>query len=42
MEHKSDFVCVKAVNDLGGVYIDWDVHPLRDIKSGRAASMAAR
>ncbi|KAL2135337.1 hypothetical protein VTI74DRAFT_8990 [Chaetomium olivicolor] len=32
MEHKSDFVRVKAVHDLGGVYIDWDVHALRDIR----------
>lgn len=31
MEHKSDFVRVKAVHELGGVYIDWDVHALRDI-----------
>ncbi|KAM0323851.1 hypothetical protein ACHAQA_008429 [Verticillium albo-atrum] len=31
MEHKSDFVRVKAVHELGGVYIDWDVHALRDL-----------
>ncbi|EEY23021.1 conserved hypothetical protein [Verticillium alfalfae VaMs.102] len=24
MEHKSDFVRVKAVHELGGVYVDWD------------------
>ncbi len=32
MEHRSDFVRVAAVRDLGGVYIDWDVHALRDIR----------
>ncbi|KAL2133648.1 hypothetical protein VTI74DRAFT_1963 [Chaetomium olivicolor] len=32
MEHRSDFVRVAAVHDLGGVYIDWDVYALRDIK----------
>ncbi|KAL2128224.1 hypothetical protein VTI74DRAFT_9480 [Chaetomium olivicolor] len=32
MEHRSDFVRVAAVHDLGGVYIDWDVHALRDIR----------
>ncbi|WYZ39866.1 hypothetical protein EsH8_IV_000207 [Colletotrichum jinshuiense] len=31
MEHKSDFMRVKAVHDFGGVYIDFDVQPLRDI-----------
>ncbi|KAL4889769.1 hypothetical protein BDV59DRAFT_195442 [Aspergillus ambiguus] len=32
MEHKSDFVRVSAVCDFGGIYIDWDAHPIRDIK----------
>ncbi|KAG2418496.1 hypothetical protein HFD88_001597 [Aspergillus terreus] len=32
MEHKSDFVRVSAVCDFGGVYIDFDAHPIRDIK----------
>jgi hypothetical protein len=32
MEHRSDFVRVAAVHELGGVYIDWDVHALRDIR----------
>ncbi|KAL2132042.1 hypothetical protein VTI74DRAFT_4271 [Chaetomium olivicolor] len=41
MEHKSDFVRVKAVCDLGGVYIDWDVHALRDIRPLREAGFGA-
>jgi len=41
MEHKSDFVRVKAVHDLGGIYIDWDVHPLRDIKPLRESGFKA-
>lgn len=41
MEHKSDFVRVKAVHDLGGVYIDWDVHALRDIAPLRNAGFRA-
>jgi hypothetical protein len=32
MEHKSDFVRVQAVHDFGGIYIDLDVHTLRDVK----------
>ena len=41
MEHKSDFVRVRAVHDFGGVYIDMDVHPLRDIKPLREAGFEA-
>lgn len=41
MEHKSDFVRVKAVRDFGGVYIDFDVHPLRDIKVLRQSGFNA-
>lgn len=41
MEHKSDFVRVKAVHDFGGVYIDMDVHPLRDIKPLRESGYGA-
>jgi hypothetical protein len=41
MEHKSDFVRVKAVHELGGVYVDWDVHALRDIRVLREAGFAA-
>ncbi|KAJ6785456.1 hypothetical protein PWT90_01166 [Aphanocladium album] len=37
MEHRSDFVRVKAVHDFGGVYIDMDVHALRDIEQLRKA-----
>jgi hypothetical protein len=32
MEHKSDFARVQAVHDFGGIYIDLDVHALRDLQ----------
>ncbi|KAK3901331.1 hypothetical protein C8A05DRAFT_45003 [Staphylotrichum tortipilum] len=32
LEHRSDFVRVAVVYELGGVYIDFDVHALRDIR----------
>ncbi|KAM0638296.1 hypothetical protein ACHAQF_007819 [Verticillium nonalfalfae] len=41
MEHKSDFVRVKAVHELGGVYVDWDVHALRDLAPLRGAGFRA-
>ncbi|KAM0268386.1 hypothetical protein ACHAQH_010005 [Verticillium albo-atrum] len=41
MEHKSDFVRVKAVHELGGVYIDWDVHALRNLAPLREAGFRA-
>ena len=41
MEHKSDFVRVKALHDFGGVCIDWGVHALRDIKPIRDAGFRA-
>ncbi|KAK3935073.1 hypothetical protein QBC46DRAFT_462284 [Diplogelasinospora grovesii] len=41
MEHRSDFVRVKAVHDFGGIYIDWDVHVLRDIKFLRESGFKA-
>lgn len=41
MEHRSDFVRVQAVHDFGGIYIDMDVHPLRDIKPLREAGFEA-
>lgn len=41
MEHKSDFVRVKALRDYGGVYLDFDVHPLRDLKPIRESGFAA-
>lgn len=37
MEHKSDFVRVQAVYQFGGIYIDMDVHALRDITALRTA-----
>ncbi|KAL2752032.1 glycosyltransferase family 32 protein [Sodiomyces alcalophilus JCM 7366] len=41
LEHKSDFVRVKAVRELGGVYIDWDVHALRDVRVLRESGFRA-
>lgn len=38
IEHKSDFIHVKAVQDIGGVYIDFGVYPLRDINALRECS----
>lgn len=40
MEHKSDFVRVKAVHDHGGTYIDFDVYALQDIKPLRESGYA--
>ncbi|KAJ3473884.1 hypothetical protein NLG97_g10086 [Lecanicillium saksenae] len=41
MEHKSDFVRVAAMREHGGVYLDFDVHPLRDLRSLRESGFAA-
>ncbi|KAK3302877.1 uncharacterized protein B0T15DRAFT_568643 [Chaetomium strumarium] len=41
IEHKSDFVRVKALYELGGVYIDFDVHPLRNIRPLRESGFRA-
>ncbi|CAG9982264.1 unnamed protein product [Clonostachys byssicola] len=41
IEHKSDFVRVQAVYDYGGIYIDMDVFPLRDIKDLRQCGYGA-
>lgn len=41
MEHRSDFVRVRAVHDLGGAYLDWDVHALRDIRPLRESGFRA-
>jgi hypothetical protein len=41
IEHKSDFVRVKALRELGGVYIDFDVHALRDIRPLRESGFRA-
>jgi len=40
LEHKSDFVRMDAVYELGGIYLDWDVHALRDIKPLRESGFA--
>jgi hypothetical protein len=40
LEHKSDFVRARVVHDLGGVYFDFDVHALRDIRPLREAGFA--
>ncbi|KAK9371932.1 uncharacterized protein V1513DRAFT_406365 [Lipomyces chichibuensis] len=37
LENKSDFIRAEVVYELGGVYLDWDVHPLRDFKPLREA-----
>ncbi|KAJ4150696.1 hypothetical protein LMH87_011433 [Akanthomyces muscarius] len=41
MEHRSDFVRVKVVHDFGGVYMDMDVHALRDMRPLREAGYKA-
>ncbi|EGX90197.1 glycosyl transferase [Cordyceps militaris CM01] len=41
MEHRSDFVRVQAVHDFGGVYIDMDVHALRNLAPLRDAGYGA-
>ncbi len=41
MEHKSDFVRVQALREHGGIYLDFDVHPLRDIKTLRESGFQA-
>ncbi|MBE3047340.1 hypothetical protein IMZ48_33435 [Candidatus Bathyarchaeota archaeon] len=41
IEHKSDFVRVKAMQYFGGVYIDLDVYPLRDVKVLRESGFRA-
>ncbi|KAK9364894.1 hypothetical protein V1509DRAFT_655920 [Lipomyces kononenkoae] len=40
LENKSDFVRAKIVSEFGGIYMDWDVHPLRDFKPLREAGFA--
>ncbi|SMY23138.1 unnamed protein product [Zymoseptoria tritici ST99CH_1A5] len=41
MEHKSDFVRVAAIRNYGGTYIDFDVHPLKDIAPLRSSGFQA-
>src|SRR2546423_6364876 len=40
LEHKSDFVRMDAIFEHGGIYIDFDVHPLRDVRALREAGFA--
>ncbi|KAK4202344.1 hypothetical protein QBC40DRAFT_276591 [Triangularia verruculosa] len=41
MEHKSDFVRVAQVYEHGGIYIDFDVHVIRDLSPLRRAGFKA-
>ncbi|KAH7308490.1 hypothetical protein B0I35DRAFT_453771 [Stachybotrys elegans] len=41
LEHRSDFVRVREMYELGGVYIDFDVHALRDIRILRESGFKA-
>ncbi|KAM3502884.1 hypothetical protein MY11210_008917 [Beauveria gryllotalpidicola] len=41
MEHKSDFVRVQAIREHGGVYLDFDVHPLRSVRALRESGFHA-
>ncbi|KAM3483797.1 hypothetical protein MY8738_002847 [Beauveria namnaoensis] len=41
IEHKSDFVRVQAIREHGGVYLDFDVHPLRDVRVLRESGFHA-
>jgi hypothetical protein len=40
-EHLSDFVRVQVVHDFGGIYIDTDVHALRDVATLREMGFGA-
>jgi hypothetical protein len=40
LENKSNFVRAKVVYQLGGIYLDWDVHPLQDFKPLQEAGFA--
>ena len=40
VEHRSDFVRMDAVQKYGGLYLDWDVHVLRDLKPLRESGFA--
>lgn len=41
IEHKSDFLRLHMMRTHGGVYLDWDAHPLRDIKPLRYSGFKA-
>jgi hypothetical protein len=40
LENESDFVRAKVVYEHGGIYFDWDVHAVRDLKPLREAGVA--
>ncbi|OBT67416.1 hypothetical protein VE03_02980 [Pseudogymnoascus sp. 23342-1-I1] len=40
LEHKSDFVRAEVVYEYGGMYMDFDVYALRDVKSLRESGFA--
>ncbi len=40
LEHKADFIRVMALRDFGGVYLDTDAIPLRDIADLRGSGFA--
>ena len=40
IEHKSDFIRTKVVYEHGGMYMDWDVYALRDVKPLRELGFA--
>jgi hypothetical protein len=41
IEHKSDFLRLHMMRKYGGVYLDWDAHPLRDIRPLRYSGFKA-
>ncbi|KAK5651336.1 hypothetical protein OQA88_12569 [Cercophora sp. LCS_1] len=41
IEHKSDFVRTAVVSEMGGLYLDFDAHPLRDVKVLRESGFSA-
>lgn len=41
IEHKSDFLRLHMMRTYGGIYLDWDAHPLRDIKPLRYSGFKA-
>ena len=40
LQNKSDFVRAKVVYEYGGIYFDWDIHVLRNLKPLREAGFA--
>ncbi|RYP57795.1 hypothetical protein DL769_009274 [Monosporascus sp. CRB-8-3] len=41
MEHKADFLRIEALRDSGGIYLDTDAVPLRDVSHLRKSGFAA-